>query len=211
MERLTQYFEVGAYTEKQNIIDVSNKLPLFENGVLMGKAIDRLAEFEDFMEENGIESLENLQTHINKINNYELGIRKQFVKEINEEEFFNMKDENQALKDMWQKLYDWSMEKGLSYLNGCIVATKMKQLEEDAFSNEYWYGVNREEKTILYSNGDGGIDLYDPKAFKFTDVKILENKSAIYFQYKVNGETKHIEISFAVLQKLLEGDNGRGF
>lgn len=82
---------------------------------------------------------------------------------------------------------------------------------QEAFSNEYWYGVDREEKTILYSNGDGGIDLYDSKAFKFTDVKILENKSAIYFQYKVNGETKHIEISFAVLQKLLEGDNGRGF
>ena len=57
MERLTQYFEVGSYTEKQNIIDVSDKLPLFENGVIMGKAIDRLAEFEDFMEENDIYTL----------------------------------------------------------------------------------------------------------------------------------------------------------
>ena len=77
------------------------------DGVVRGKAIDKLAEFEDFMEENGFESLKDLQTHINKINKYELGIRKQFVKEINEEDFFDMKEENQALKDRWQRLKEW--------------------------------------------------------------------------------------------------------
>ena len=46
---------------EQNIIDVSDKLPLFENGVIMGKTIDRLAEFEDFMEEQGFESVEQLK------------------------------------------------------------------------------------------------------------------------------------------------------
>ena len=69
MERLTEYFELGAYTDRRNnIIDVSDKLPLFENGVIMGKAVDRLAEFEDFMEEQGCDSLDSLK---NKIDNGE--------------------------------------------------------------------------------------------------------------------------------------------
>ena len=94
MERLTQYFEVGNYTEKQNIIDVSNKLPLFENGVIMGKAIDRLAEFEDFMEEIGFESLELLRAT--------LKMKTQSIKG-----FEKLKTKNQAFKNRWQKLKEW--------------------------------------------------------------------------------------------------------
>lgn len=84
-ERLTQNFGYY-YTEKQNIINVSDKLPIFENGVIMGKAIDKLAEFEDFMEEVGAESLNELETCI-----------------------VDLKQENQALKDRWQELKDLLM------------------------------------------------------------------------------------------------------
>ena len=67
MDRLTEYFELGAYADKRNnIVDVSDKLPLFENGVIMGKLIDRLAEFEDFMEEMGFEDLEHLKSKLEK-------------------------------------------------------------------------------------------------------------------------------------------------
>lgn len=59
-ERLTEYFECGAYTEKQNIIDVSDKVKFFDNGCVMGKAIDKLAQLEDIMEKYGIESVEEL-------------------------------------------------------------------------------------------------------------------------------------------------------
>lgn len=59
-ERLTEYFENGAYTEKQNIIDVSDKVKFFDNGCVMGKAIDKLAQLEDIMEKYGIESVEEL-------------------------------------------------------------------------------------------------------------------------------------------------------
>ena len=65
-ERLTEYFEIGNYTEKQNIIDISDKLPLFENGVIMGKAIDKLAEFEDFLEEHDCESLSDYTKQVRK-------------------------------------------------------------------------------------------------------------------------------------------------
>lgn len=60
LERLTKYFECGAYTEKRNIIDVSDKVKFFENGCLMGKAIDKLTQLEDIMEKYGIESVEEL-------------------------------------------------------------------------------------------------------------------------------------------------------
>lgn len=70
MERLTEYFELGAYTDRRNnIIDVSDKLPLFENGVIMGKAIDKLAEFEDFMEEMDFEDLEHLKLRLKNLTN----------------------------------------------------------------------------------------------------------------------------------------------
>lgn len=59
-ERLTEYFENGAYTEKQNIIDVSDKVKFFDNGCVMGKAIDKLAQLEDIMEKYDIESVEEL-------------------------------------------------------------------------------------------------------------------------------------------------------
>lgn len=121
MDRLTEYFELCAYVDKRNnIIDVSDKLPLFENGVVIGRAINKLAEFEDFMEEVGAESLNELENCI-----------------------VDLKQENQALKDRWQKLKEWI--KGLNnpidnlvisddetkYLYMSDVLDEMQELEEE--------------------------------------------------------------------------------
>ena len=96
MERLTQYFEVGNYTEKQNIIDVSDKLPLFENGVIMGKAIDRLAEFEDFMEENEFYDLQSLKDTLYQANMelYKMKTLKDRSQRLKEYIKENMEDDN---------------------------------------------------------------------------------------------------------------------
>lgn len=63
-ERLTDYFECGAYTSKENIIDVSDKVKFFDNGCVMGKAIYKLAQLEDILEKYGIESVEELEDKI---------------------------------------------------------------------------------------------------------------------------------------------------
>ena len=55
VERLTDYFECGAYTSKENIIDVSDKVKFFDNGCVMGKAIDKLGKLEDILEKYGVD------------------------------------------------------------------------------------------------------------------------------------------------------------
>lgn len=66
VKRLTEYFECGAYITKENVIDVSDKVKFFDNGCIMGKAIDKLAKVEDIMEKYGIESIELLEHIIKK-------------------------------------------------------------------------------------------------------------------------------------------------
>ena len=66
-ERLTEYFECGAYTEKQNIVDVSDKVKFFDNGCVMGKVIDKLAHLEDIMERLGINFVEDLEDEIKSL------------------------------------------------------------------------------------------------------------------------------------------------
>lgn len=136
MKRLTEKINGKWQTNGKANIDYIDT----NESVFVGKAIDKLAEFEDFMEEQGFESLDNLQNYINKIYKYELGVRKQFVKEINEEEFFNMKDENQKLKDRWQKLKEWlsdrRSENGSKYFDNEMIEDdnildKMQELEKD--------------------------------------------------------------------------------
>lgn len=123
MERLTEYFELGAYTDmRNNIIDVSDKLPLFENGVIMGKAIDKLAEFEDFMEKNDFQELEQLQ-------------------EIIERDKFNylitapLEQENQTFKDRWEKLKAYInefKEYNVEQANmSWLITDKMQELEQE--------------------------------------------------------------------------------
>ena len=67
MERLTQYFECGAYVDKSNIVDISQVAgQFFEKGAYMGKAIDKLAEFEDFLEEHDCETLADYTKQVRK-------------------------------------------------------------------------------------------------------------------------------------------------
>ena len=108
MERLTQYFECGAYVDRSNIVNISELAEqFFEKGAYMGKAIDKLAEFEDFMEKQGFESLEDLQ---HKINSW---VNEEQVKEIAENSIKDYLLSNEIQKEinniaiykaMWQKL-----------------------------------------------------------------------------------------------------------
>lgn len=93
-ERLTEYFECGAYTTKENVIDVSDKVKFFENGCVMGKAINRLATFEDIMEKYDIESFELLE-HIIKKGKVINSVIEDFAKE----EYDKMKQD----RDTWKK------------------------------------------------------------------------------------------------------------
>lgn len=109
MERLTHYFEVGCYTEKQNILDISDKLPLFENGVIMGKAINSLFDFEDFMEEQGFDDINEIRAKLSSIRKINI--------------------ENQKLKDRWNKLKE--------YVEVCkddapFMFNKMQELEKES-------------------------------------------------------------------------------
>ena len=137
-ERLTQNFGYY-YTEKQNIINVSDKLPIFENGVIMGKAIDKLAEFEDFMEEQGFESLEDLQ---HKINSW---VNEEQVKQIAQKSIKDYLSSNGVQKQinelaiykaMWQKLKEWLMytleekQNSPKYYKFNNVLDKMQELEK---------------------------------------------------------------------------------
>lgn len=81
MERLTIKKDDGRYYINQLSIDNS-----YSAGVncLYGKPIDRLAEFEDFMEEVGAESLDEIETCIVDLNK-----------------------ENQTLKGNWAKLKEF--------------------------------------------------------------------------------------------------------
>ena len=116
MERLTQYFEIGNYTDKKNVIDISNKLPLFENGVIMGNAIDRLAEFEDFMEKNEWDSIDEMDSTLKNC----------------EQKYFKIWQENQLLKSNWNNLKEWLSVKWFAEsadLNLGDVIKKIKELE----------------------------------------------------------------------------------
>ena len=113
-ERLTEYFENGAYTEKKNIIDVSDKVKFFDNGCVMGKAINRLSTFEDIMEKYDIESFELLE-HIIKKGKVINSVIEDFAKE----EYDKMKQD----RDTWKKACELACE------------------EIDC---EYMYGINKE-------------------------------------------------------------------
>ena len=79
VKRLTEYFECGAYTTKENIIDVSDKVKFFENGCLMGKAIDKLAQLEDIMEKYNIKTVEELDKRLEDVEQYNYETNRQFI------------------------------------------------------------------------------------------------------------------------------------
>lgn len=91
MERLTE--KVNDYwktNDKAHIYYLDTN-----ESVFVGNVIDRLAEFEDFMEEQGFESLEKLKEFIEL---QETNIR--FYSRVSEEN----SNKNQALKYRWKKL-----------------------------------------------------------------------------------------------------------
>lgn len=127
-ERLTEYFECGAYTSKENIIDVSDKVKFFDNGCVMGKAIDKLAQLEDIMEEHDFNNIEDLQGFLN--------FAEKAIKEYRQVRFD---------RDNWQKACELACEtlkqvmgKPL-WIGGNIPAPEVKD-------SEYFYQQAKKEK-----------------------------------------------------------------
>lgn len=107
---------MGRLTEKINDFWVTNnKANVYyldkNESVFIGNAIDRLAEFEDFMEENGFESFEEFKKHFDIWN---LEDDEAFIKDTDKWKLWGYRfvknrfryemEENQALKDRWEKL-----------------------------------------------------------------------------------------------------------
>lgn len=86
------------------------------------KAIDKLAEFEDFMEEQGFEDLEDLKRYM------EQSFK---VAEI----LTKVRKEKQALKSRWQELKEWVNTRYSDYrFEGHIVSPQTQEL--DAITNK---------------------------------------------------------------------------
>lgn len=114
MERLTIKNSDGTYSQPTHTT--------FE------KMFYKLAEFEDFMEENGFKNLEELDSYIQKIHCHYDEIRNKgtcgFCKYLYNEE-------NQALKDRWEKLRDWFQNKDFDHCTSRDRAlAKMQELEK---------------------------------------------------------------------------------
>lgn len=127
MERLTSYDEIGNKIEDCKNIVLIPKTPLLDEHY-RGKAIDRLAEFEDFMEDNDIEEIEELQEIIER-DKFEHLITYPFEQKI------------QALEDRWNKLKEYVVEEfEKDNKNGCVdfacveedILDKMRKLEWDS-------------------------------------------------------------------------------
>ena len=122
MERLTEKKENGRF---------SYYVPISEN--ITVKMTRKLAKFEDFMEAHGFENLEELECNIECLKEeVEWG-------EFNYNELFKSREElykeNQALKDRWEKLWDWICDKkpiskgANAILKKSEILDKMRELE----------------------------------------------------------------------------------
>lgn len=114
MERLTIKKDDGRYYINQLSIDNS-----YSAGVncFYGKPVDKLAEFEDFMEANDLQELEQLQ-------------------EIIERDKFNylitapLEQENQTLKGNWAKLKEWFWDKEPLFKGANAIFKKSEVLDK---------------------------------------------------------------------------------
>lgn len=109
MERLTDKYGTTKCDNVANVLKngTTNKF------VIGGKAIAKLKEFEDFMEEQGFESLEELKKCFEIWNSEDnngflkdTDSRKLFLYRFAKNLYRYEKEENYALKDRWQKLKD---------------------------------------------------------------------------------------------------------
>lgn len=139
MERLTDKTSVEFNPEcsKVNPLTTNGKCPYY----------DKLAEFENFMEEQGFESLEKLKKCFEIWNSEDdngflkdTDNRKLFLYRFAKNLFRYEKDENQALKDRWQKLKEWLEdrrdENGCKYFDNEMIEDvdileKMQELEKE--------------------------------------------------------------------------------
>ena len=111
-ERMTEYFENGAYTEKQNIIDVSDKVKFFDNGCVMGKAIDKLAQLEDVMEDYNIKTVEELGKRLEDVEQYNYETNRQFIDVMAKYGIESIEELDKKLSDgiTWQKACELASE-----------------------------------------------------------------------------------------------------
>ena len=133
MERLTIKKDDGRYYINQLSIDNS-----YSAGVncLYGKPIDRLAEFEDFMEANKFKNIKELQNALNgKFEGFFDEKHKIWIKTV--EDSTKCKKENQTLKGNWAKLREFvgheriCVDDGFQEVYdayGCVL-DKMQELE----------------------------------------------------------------------------------
>lgn len=64
MSRLTRYCEVGNYVEKKDACIIPKSLgQVFDDDIVMGKAVDKLSALEDVLEELDIEGEEELKSY----------------------------------------------------------------------------------------------------------------------------------------------------
>jgi len=99
------------------------------------KSLDKLAEFEDFIEEQGFESLEELKKCFEIWNSEDdngflkdTDNRKLFLYRFAKNLFRYEKEENQALKDRWQKLKEYVVSRWADLPE---VWQKMEELEKE--------------------------------------------------------------------------------
>lgn len=118
-ERMTEYFENGAYTEKQNIIDVSDKVKFFEAGCVMGKAINKLARVEDMLEKYGIESVEELDKKIGYyIDKIDLEAENDYLKKTIEKQNVVTQSISKD-RDTWKRACELACDVILRFTDGC--------------------------------------------------------------------------------------------
>lgn len=89
----------------------------------------RYAEFEDFMEKYNVESMEDLELRLEDIEHYAYNCNVEQIDEI-----IKLKQENQALKDRWQKLKEYLKE-------NCEYFDQYENMEDCA--SEYKYTLEQ--------------------------------------------------------------------
>ena len=126
MERLTIKKDDGRYYINQLSIDNS-----YSEGIncLYGKPIDKLAEFEDFMEANKFENINELQNALNgKFEGFFDEKHKIWIKTV--EDSTKCKKENQTLKGNWAKLREWVWDKEPLFKGANAIFKKSEVLEK---------------------------------------------------------------------------------
>lgn len=131
MERLTEYCELGFYVDKSKVVDISQVArQFFEKGAYMGKAIDKLGELEDFLEEIGLENVKQLKEHYDNT----FGYINSLITEITELKQYNktlkkLNKENKSEK--WVKLKEFVENTHVgTYAWKMNILDKMKELEQ---------------------------------------------------------------------------------